>query len=355
MGAPAIDGRDNWNDRSLNVLRRSVGAFCAFLGALLLIAPRESAATIAVGATTSWIGAFYFLAGATLMVTMVVPRARSLAIGPGLVVAALLVWVAIYFVRASLWPVALDFGVIGLGAALAALPRPVAKVADAPSHREALSVLIAAAAILAGLYWLTIPARSVPLVPLSRPALLALAALTLAGGVALGFDRLGRGLPTGPAVAVHLGLGAAFLVWAWVYLFPPVWLAVAFYLTFGVALGLLAWRRYHPGSMDVRSMQVQLAVALALGAAIPILVVAVPTEAREDQTALATARSGDQTLAVAMAHDLGDDLRLREDAVLALATVPGLLEEPARLTRRFTRSPPTTPRARALPAAMPSP
>jgi signal transduction histidine kinase len=315
--------------RSLSItsLQWTVGAFVATIGALMLVSPHQfaSLAYVPVSGHLAWLGPGFLVAGAGLLaVALPSPRFRYVVLAH-LWAAGMLLTLAGGFALSGSWSGTSNYGVLGLGTALAPLLALGGK--DRARAGDAFSLLIGLAATSTGLLLLTMPAQfGAPSYDPIRPYLAWFGLASVATGIALFLSQIGAVVPAWFRRWTPLFAAGPMFVWGFTVALPARgWTGIAYYCGFGIALLTLAWIGPQLGRLNPGSMRPRLALALAAAAAVPVLVLTPLYSHEEESQAIANQFGRQQALALALAQQVGDYITLHQSAVRLLATQPGLL------------------------------
>ena len=323
-------------DLRIDMLRWAIGAFCATVGALMLVAPHQfgspAYATLRLH-LPAW-GAAFLLGGTGLLLVAALDLGRLLAVVAHVFVGAALLLLAIGFVATGLWNAVAFYGVVGAGTALAALvPRPSSRPSE--HARDLIAVLLGVGATVHGVITLVWPGQfGSSLYDSVRPFLLWYGLAFLCGGLAVLAVQL---LPTPPRAAVRLAhpllAGAFFFQLLAVSVPNSAWIGIVFYGELGAVVGLLPWLNSRLLRLDPASLRTRLACALAVAAALPLIAVAGLEVQQEEHLVRAEVLVEQQTLAANLVEDVADYIELHRAAVAALAAQPDLLRLPVESQR----------------------
>lgn len=304
--------------------RWSIGAFLLLIGALLLVAPHEFAATtyaaiyghsawwgsalIASGMTTLSIDAF--VARPLIRFTLHIPAVSALAV------------VAIGFTGTASWSGTVVYGVLSLatlGAAFLARPR-------SSQDRDLLSLTIAVIAMLLGGVMLALPSQfSASVYDTLRPHLTWFGLAFLASGLVMGAVTVWQ-RPPWLVWSGHVLCAAVFFAFTAANALPQhLWSGALFYGGAGVLLLLRAHRKAPLEYADPQSLTARLATALTAIAVLPAIVVSALDTAYVQKTATGQALSQQQLIAKGISDDLVVRLHDHQAAVRSLAGLPNLL------------------------------
>ncbi len=270
----------------ISTLRWCVGVLAALIGAMMLIVPQQFSAPFYAALQPQlflW-GAVFVLAGAALLVLAVSYLSRAVEVAIHLLAGAGFIVLAYGLALAGGWTGAASLGTLGIGTALAPfLSRGAQGSRPAPWARSDLFVMVVGLAmVLAGLTVVALPGQfSAPAYDFLRPYLPLFGLAFLLGGPAAFYGQLRKTrLPRAAYWAAHLAAGGALLAVAASLSLPlRAWIGIAYYGGSGAVLLTFPWAERRLGRVDSHSLQTQLAVALGLAAALPLVLAAVLVDA----------------------------------------------------------------------------
>jgi signal transduction histidine kinase len=313
-------------------LRWAAGAFLAVIGALMLVSPYHfaSSAFSVFRPNLFWWGVSCALGGVALLGVAVLDVRRLITVAAHILAGGVLLLFAADLVnRPGLG--ALNYAALGVG--LLVSPWNLSgrfRLARLSAWLDAdLFVIVTAVAALGN--GLTLLLRPDPVAPglgqMGTPVQILLAGWFLAAGMALLIAELAPSVPHRAYVAAAWLAAGAF--WALPIVSGPAvlarWTSLLYYVGTGALLVVLPWVGPRLRQIDPASLRVRLCLALALGAAVPVLVVASFDADREIQAVTEQALAQQQALAVGLAQDVADYVGLHQAAVQLLAAQPGLL------------------------------
>jgi signal transduction histidine kinase len=330
-------------------LRWGVGAYCATLGACMLVAPHQFGnVTFAVlqPHLEQW-GALSLLAGVCLLAVAGVAPSGAPAIVAHLLAGAVLLVVGVGVTLAGAWTAAASYAVLGVGTLLAPWlvhtveqpdggderrehRRPGDPGGSAAPSGDLLALLLALAASLNGLFFLLAPAQfAAPAYDLIRGVLPWYGLAFLGSGLAVGWVQLRPVRSWALVWGAHLALSGALLAFMLGVPLPGgSWTGTLYYGGFGVLVALLPWLGPRLRTIDPHALQTRLAISLAAAAALPLVLVAALAGDLQERAATFQVLANEQALATALAQDVSDYVGLHRAAVEALALEPGLLQRP---------------------------
>jgi PAS domain S-box-containing protein len=334
---PVGRGFDTMQALSISSLQWVVGMFIATLGALMLVSPHQfSAATYShLSPHLAWFGPGFLLAGAGLLaVATPGPRFQYVVLAH-LWAGGMLLFMAAGYAFNGSWSGTSNYGVLGLGTAVAPLLTryfPQRAQMDHPlgsAHRrgDAFAAIMGLATALTGLFLVAMPSQFTASVYDPIRLYLPLFGLVfVTAGSFLCASQFGylllRRVDRWSPIPVA---GALLLFGASVALPIRAWTGIAYYGGFGSALVILAWMGPQLRQLDPGSLRTRLALVLAAAAAVPVLVLT-PLYSHEEENQAVTAQlARQQSLASALAQDVADYVTLHQAVVKLLATQPGLL------------------------------
>jgi PAS domain S-box-containing protein len=304
-----------------------VGAFIVTLGALMLVSPHQFAAPAyaALSPRLDWFGPGFLLAGAGLIaVATPGPRFRFVLLAHFWAGSMLLI-LAVGFALSGSWSGTSNYGVLGLGTALAPL---LAHGREEHATRcEAFSLLIGLGATLTGLLLLAMPAQfNASIYDPVRPYLPWYGLAFVGAGIISCLSQIGYLVPSRFHRWSPLPVaGAFFLFGATVAVPSRAWTGIAYYGGFGAALVVLAWMAPQLRRLDAGSLRTRLALVLAATTAVPVLLLTPVYSHEEEIQAVNAQLARQQTLATILARDVADYVAQQQAALNLLATQPGLL------------------------------
>ena len=330
-------------------LRWGVGAYCATLGACMLVAPHQfgNLAFASLQPHMGAWGAFFLFSGVCLIAVAGVAPRGALAIGAHLMAGAALLVVGIGVTPAApgrppraiySWASARPGPLAGahrrrrpaVGAEDREHLSRVGRPASAAWAGDLLALLLGLATSVNGLIFLLAPGQfAAPFYDLIRGYLPWYGLGYLASGLAVCWVLLRPVRWRVVFWGAHLALSGALLAFM---LGSPLpngsWTGVLYYGGFGVLAAVLPWLGPRLHAVDSHALQTRLAISLAVAAALPLVLVAALAADLQARTATLQALANEQALATALAQDVSDYVGLHRAAVEALALEPGLLQRP---------------------------
>ncbi len=318
-----------------------VGAFCAVSGAMMLVVPHQfhAPAYDALPLQPPFLGTVFLIAGAALIGVAALKPRRSLVVAAHFLAGAALLMLACLFATTGAWTGTSNYSVLGLGTALAPLLARGQQRRSPSDEGDALPFFLGLASALTCLIVLTVPSLfSASVYDTARPYIVWYGAAGLGSGLALAYFQVQRPALRAADWAAHLVLAGAFLAVITPYLQLRVWTAFTYYGFLGAALALLPWVGPRLSRLDPLSLRMQLALAFAAVAAVPLIITAALQTDQEEHLAASQALTFQENLAAVSARHLVNYIDLHRAAVAALATHPGLLEMPPERQQNLLRT-----------------
>ena len=311
-------------------LQWTLGLFCAFLGAFLLVAPHQFAIAPYAGflSNPSGWGLVALVCGAAMLsIPTIRPQRQVRAAVHGAVGLVLLLLAAGFWVTGA-YTGAIVYTLLGLGTLLApARPRgwrpPPGRRAglrSAPPRGDLLCLVLGLSCTINGALMLLAPGlfEQSAYQP-GRRWLSLLGALFLATGPPLVLAQLQR-LPSRFAPLAHVAAGLALLVFGLVVSVPGrIWTGVAIYCGGGLAVAALPLLRRRFARADPSALRTRLALALALTASVALILAVAVVTSQEERLAEAQVVAAQESEARAVAQNVGDYLESNLARLAALA------------------------------------
>ncbi|HEX7181805.1 MAG TPA: sensor histidine kinase [Thermoanaerobaculia bacterium] len=337
---------------SAESLRWAMGLLCALLGALILIAPHRFAAPPyeSLAQYREVWGVAALASGVALLAVAVLRPRRRTSFPAHLLAGITLLALAASFAQSGIWVATAAYVLLGLGTAASGLisTRPGA----APDLRPELFPLLMS--IIAAINGLTLVAwpdlsRASYFDP-SRPALPALGAALLAGGVLLGAAQLWRGASRYFIIAAHLAAGAAFFAFGTVVsLRQHAWTALAVNSGYAFALALLPWISPRLARLNTSTLRTRLALVLATATSLALILTAAVATRQEERLAVRQVIATRQIEATAIAQNVTDYVELIAARTSTIAARAGHVPlEPAAQRGFLARTLPAYPEVAGL-------
>ncbi|MCC7449855.1 MAG: PAS domain S-box protein [Anaerolineae bacterium] len=311
----------------IEVLQWAVAAFCAFTGAVMLVAPHQfsSPAYAALQPHLTLWGVLYLLTGAALVLTAIFKPHRITTGVAHLAAGALLLWLAYGFATMQAWTGATYFTVLG-GGTLLALVLALRPPPSAPDG-DLLTLVLSIGAVINGLVMLGFPDQfNSPLFDPIRPWIGQSGAGFLIGGMALTVVILRPSTPRMWVVMAHLLLSVVFFFWLVISAIPGrFWTGIALYGGGAVLLAVLPWIQSRLERLNPASLRVRFALALAAIAAVPLILQATLVTGQQEQLATEQALTLQQRIVGSLAAYTKTYVDLHRSAAGMLAAHPNLL------------------------------
>jgi signal transduction histidine kinase len=316
---------------SAESLRWTMGFYCAFIGAFILVAPHRFAAPQYQGLAPyrpAWGGLALAAGVALLAVAILRPRRAVAVLAHGLAVLTFLTLGA-SFARIGLWPGLIPYGTIGLGLTLAGLlpPTPPGQPAETaePGGRDLFALVMGIAAVLQGFLLIGVPGLlAAEYLDIVRPYLLPCGSALLLSGALLVAAHL-RSAPARHFLWVaHLATGAAFAVYGMLFSLPfRAWTGLALYWGGGLALALLPWLSRRLAALDPASLRTRLAFSLATATSVALVLTAAIATSQEERLATAQVLEMRKVEAQLIARNVADYVQLNGARAAVVATLAG--------------------------------
>jgi len=310
-------------------LQWAVGSYCVLLGTMMISVPNqfEIPAFLALHAHLFWLGTGFLLTGFGLVAASARVLPQWLSVGVHAASGTFLLVQAHASAVTGAWPAAVNFGLLGLGTALAPLCALRPDPGGADGGRDLFALVMGVAAAANGFIILGFPNQvAAPVIDVAGPHLGWCGGAFLITGIALVV------LVTSPRTSSLLRrvgyLVAAFPFFAFLILvaWPArFWVGMLYYGGLGAALALLPWMGPFLERLDPSSLRARFALALAVSMAVPLLVAVSVVTYWEVPARVEQEMRSQQILATALAQDVQDFIAIHESAVAMLAVYPGLL------------------------------
>jgi signal transduction histidine kinase len=320
----------------ISTLQWIIGTYCVVRGAMVLIVPHQF--NIVLQAQLEpyfpWIASALILGGVALIAAAAHVLPPLFAVFAHLLAGGAIVQLAYSSALTGAWNGFASFLLLGLGVAAGGLLAPGAghsppERASARTRRiDLFALIMAISAVLTGVIFCTTPSQfATPLYDPVRPYLVVYGiAYIIAGGLLVAvllYPSASRPL----FIAGHLLTGGAMIAWT-VGLGLPNWSSLLYNVGLGTAIALLPWLGPALDRIDPAQLRVRVALALASGVVLPLIVAVAIITVQEERSATEQALTLQRTLAVAMAEELSRYVGLHRAAAAALASTPGLAEMP---------------------------
>ena len=297
----------------------------AFVGALMLVEPHQFGSPVyaVLRANIELWGTAFLIAGAALLcATALVARPVVTVAAHTAAVAVMLLMVS-GFAGTGGWTGVVSYGVLAIGTLLAVLR----VVRNRPWGRGDLLMLTAGTnGLLLGLLMLLAPRQfGLSVYDSIRPDLALYGAAFVVTSLSLIAIEIHPIRGEAAKRVVHLLGGAMFLLFA-VKIGLQTPLGIALYGGYGFAVCLQPWLAGRLPRIDPASLRVRSALMLVALVAVPLIGVVAILADQVERVATLQALTQQQTLAVALAADADDYIRLHSAVADDLALIPGLLD-----------------------------
>jgi signal transduction histidine kinase/ActR/RegA family two-component response regulator len=321
----------------IDTLQWFIGIYIAIRGTLMLMLPHSLSTHVFVPIQPHlpWLGAWQVIGGAVLIAAVTLMPRRSIMLLAHMIAGSALLQAASGHFLAGTWTAFADFGVLGLGTAIAPFLQN-RRSRDAERGIDLFALLMSIRMVLDGVIVLIPfnPQFNARLYDPVRPYLPLYGVAYLVCGLALMAVYWYPKVPKRVFQAAHLLAGA--MLWSWtIGLGFPTWNSVLFYGGLSTLLALLPWLSPYLRCLDPRSLKTQLAVTLVGIVALPLLFTATLIALPQEQTVINQALALQKTLATALAQDVANYINLHQAAVHALAKQPNLAAMSAQEQRNF--------------------
>ena len=298
---------------SAESLRWTLGPYCAFVGAFMLVAPhRFTSPVYSVLAPYRGIWGMAALAAgvALLSVAILRPRRAVALLGHGLAGVTLLALSA-SFLQSRAWTGMIAYGVLGVGTLVAGtLP-----LRASHAGRDLFALLMGVIAVLQGL-----------LLAVLRPSPWVIGPALLLGGGLILAAHLRRSASAFYLWTSHLAAGAAFFLFGLVFSLPiRAWTGLVLYWGCGLILALLPWLSRRLAALDPASLRTRLAFSLATATSVALVLTAAIATSQEERLATSQVMETQQVEARAIARNVADYVQLNGARTAVVATLAARL------------------------------
>jgi signal transduction histidine kinase len=307
---------------SAESLRWTLGPYCAFVGAFMLVAPHRFTAPV-YGAMLEYRGLWgmsALVAGVALLAVAILrPRRAVVLLGHGLAGATLLALSA-SFLQNRAWTGMIAYGVLGAGVMLAGtLPR------TSSVGRDLFALLMGLTAVLQGLLLAGLPALlGSQYFGIQRPYQRVIGLALLLGGSLVLSAHLRRNPSALYVWAAHLAGGAAFFLFGLVFsLSNRAWTGLVLYWGGGLALALLPWLSRHLAALDPASLRTRLAFSLATATSVALVLTAAIATSQEERLATEQVLEMRKVEAQLIARNVADYVQLNGARAAVVASLAG--------------------------------
>ena len=307
-------------------LRWTVGFFCTFVGAFVLVAPHHFMGhpyTSLRPFAAAW-GTLSLLAGVFLLAVSILKPRRWVVVAVHALAAVALFALAVSFASSGAWTGMISYTVLGTGTVVAGfLPgvrSPLGRFGDL------FASLMGAIATIAGALMAGAPDRMrMSFAEFSWPYVPTLGLLFLLSGPLLIWVQLRQpGLPERQVWGAHLLAGLAFFSFGSLASLPlRAWTGVALYLGGGIALALQPWLRRRLGTIDLSALRTRLALTLATATSVALILATAVVTTQEERLAEKQVQATQQIEADAIAQNVSDYLSMNSSRAFAVAALAG--------------------------------
>ncbi len=294
---------------SAESLRWTLGPYCAFVGAFMLVAPHRFASDVyqALAPYRGLWGMSALVAGVALLAVAILrPRRAVVLLGHGLAGATLLALSA-SFLQDRSWTGTIAYGVLGVGTFAAGILPRVSR-----AGRDLFALLMGLVAVLHGLVLAIMPSLlASAYFDVMRPHLRLIGlALILGGGLVLS-AHLRRDPSASYVWAAHLAGGVVFFFFGLVFSLPNrAWTGLALYWGCGLAVAVLPWLSRHLRALDPASQRTRLAFSLATATSVALVLTAAIATSQEERLATGQVLEMRQVEAQLIARNVADYVQL---------------------------------------------
>ena len=333
--------------RSLRVgsLQWVVGAYCCFLGAILLIAPRgfDHAILTAFQSRVWLFGAGLLIAGVSLFAAAILIPSRPATTSAHFAAGILLFLIGIIDARGSDWLFAIDNLSLSLAMILSGIiydPGPP----NPPVRINLATLLVGEVSLLTGLLLLAFPASAMAAVSpavwdyLPVFGVLFVASAWLLFFVLLPFQKPSAAGSRWPGVGwlAYLAAGVVWLIFdAWAIAPVSSWPDIAFYILIGIYLIFYPWL-VSASTFPFRvSLHARITLLLGVSVALPLIATVAWTAQQEESLTKNRVLAELESESSSLAGGANDYINQHQEAALAMAQAPDLLtmQPPAAVAR----------------------
>jgi signal transduction histidine kinase len=312
---------------SAESLRWTMGLFCAFIGAFVLVAPHRYTGPLYQGLAPfhPWWGIAALGGGAALLAVAILRpgRAVSLAVHGG--TGAMMLALAASFSSVTAWTGAIAYAVLGLGLAAAGLsPAGSSPTLPDAGRCDLFALLMGIVGVLEGGVMLALPRlfHSSYFNP-SRRYLPVLGSVLLAAGLLLCRVQL-RPAPRWLVWVAHVAAAGAFFLLGLLVSVPGrSWTGITLYFGCGTALALLPWLSHRLARLDTRALRTRLALALATATSAALILTVAVSTTQEERLAAEQALETRKVEAQSIANTVADYVELNAAQTATVAAMAG--------------------------------
>ena len=315
---------------SAESLRWTMGLYCSFIGAFMMVAPHRFLGPQYQGLDPHRAGwGMLALAGgvALLAIAILRPRLPMRLLAHGLAAASFLA-LAYSFASQRLWTGASLYTILGVGLLLGGVLKPTPPLPEGEERgHDLFALLMGLAAVILGVLLASSPVTltSRYFDPM-RPRLVPIGVLLLLGGALLLSAQLRRSPSRRLLWAAHLCAGGAFFVYGALLSLPAQsWTGLAVYWGCGLALALLPGLSRRLASFDPSSLLARLAFALATATSVALVLTAAVATTQEEHLAAEQVRETRRIEAQSIARNVADYVQLNSARASVMAALAGRL------------------------------
>ncbi|HKV08876.1 MAG TPA: HAMP domain-containing protein, partial [Thermoanaerobaculia bacterium] len=307
-------------------LRWTMGFFCAFVGAFVLVAPHHFVGRPYASLrpyAAAW-GTWSLLAGVFLLSVSILKPRRGVVVTVHALVAAALFALAASFGSSGAWSGMISYAVLGTGTVAAAFLRgvrsPLGRFGDLFAFLMG-SIATVVGALMAGApVWMR-----ASFAEFSWDYILTLGLVLLFSGPLLVWAQLRQPeMPEWQVRGAHLVAGLAFFSFGCLASLPLyAWTGVALYLGGGAALAFQPWLRRRLGKIDLSALRTRLALTLATATSLALILATAVVTTQEERLAERQVRGTQQIEADAIAQNVSDYLSMNGSRAFAVAALAG--------------------------------
>jgi diguanylate cyclase (GGDEF)-like protein len=318
--------RPSVGELSTTTLPWAVGAFCAAIGVLMLVAPHQFnwPAFALLQDQLTWWGLSFLAVGVGLLAVVTLAPGFGVEVLVHVCAGGLLLVLGAGLVRVGGWGGAWAYLILGLGTIVVPLLGRL-DYRRTWLRADALAVLLALGALLSGTILLTSPGSFEPSrYDVVRPWLGFLGLAFCTSALLVCVSQSSRLVPPWVRRGAPILLGTVMFVYGALTSIPNHdW--VIFYGGFGAALIVLSLLGARLVRVDPRSLRTRLALVLAAAVAVPLVAMVSVFAHNQEVQGIAEQLARQEAVASALADEVSDYVNLHHAAVKALAGQPGLL------------------------------
>jgi signal transduction histidine kinase len=324
--SPVIDGKPGGLGARLGglspeALRWTLGFFCAFIGAFVLVAPHHFGGRpyVTLHPYTAVWGILLLLAGVFLLAVSIFRPRRWVAVAVHGMAGAALLALGVSFASSGAWSGMISYVVLGLGTAVAGFlsrSRPA-------GGGDLFALLMGVLATMVGSLMVAAPdLMRGSFAEFSWNYVTTLGALLALSGPLLVWAQLRPGLPSRQVWEIHLLAGLAFVSFAALASLPlRAWTGMALYLGGGASLAVQPWLRRRLGRIDTAALRIRLALTLATATSLALILATAVVTTQEERLAEVQVRATQEIEAAAIAQNVADYVALNGTRAFAVAAL----------------------------------